>query len=49
MKRAPYLLTFVLIMGLSISARNQDPPPKEFSSNPVFKVKAIYVDSEGVE
>lgn len=49
MKRAPYLLTFLLIMGLSTSASNQDPPLKEFSSNPAFKVKAIYVDSEGVK
>ena len=49
MKSAPYLVMFVLIMGLSISARNQDSPHLEFSTDSQFKVKAIYVDSEGVK
>ncbi len=40
---------FLLIMGLSFTARNQESRHMESLTDPAFKVKAIYVDSEGVK
>lgn len=49
MRHLPYFLLFLLFMGLSITASNQDSRLLESQSGPVFKVKAVYVDSEGVK
>ena len=40
---------FWLLMGLSITARNQDSRNMESLNEGVFMVKAVYVDSEGVK
>jgi ligand-binding sensor domain-containing protein len=49
MRSLPYILMFLLMLGLSVSARNQDAKSLESLNEPVLKVKAIYVDSEGVK
>ncbi len=49
MKPLRFELLFWLLMGLSITARNQDSRNMESESESVFMVKAVYVDSDGVK
>ena len=49
MKGYKYIIMFGLLMGLSISARNQDSRIMASLNEGVFVVKAVYVDSDGVK
>ncbi len=49
MRLIRFILMFCLLMGLVISARNQDSRTMEPASGGVFVVKAVYVDSDGVK
>ncbi len=49
MKLLRYLFMVLLLMGLTIAARNQDTRKMESLSDGVFMVKAVFVDSEGVK
>ena len=49
MKGFKYLIMFGLLMGLSITARNQDARHMASINESVFVVKAVYVDSDGVK
>ena len=44
-----YTVMFWLLMGLSITARNQDSRNLESLDEGIFLVKAVYVDSDGVK
>ncbi|MFH0758561.1 MAG: two-component regulator propeller domain-containing protein [Bacteroidota bacterium] len=49
MKAVRQLLMFWLLMGLSVTARNQDSRQQESTGEGVFTVKAVYVDTDGVK
>ncbi|MDX2430859.1 MAG: two-component regulator propeller domain-containing protein [Bacteroides sp.] len=49
MKRFKFMMMFGLLMGLSITARNQDARNLASINEGVFVVKAVYVDSYGVK
>ena len=49
MKGRKYMIMFGLLMGLSITARNQDSRNMASLNEGVFVVKAVYVDSDGVK
>jgi ligand-binding sensor domain-containing protein len=49
MRLTRYIWAFCLLMGLAITARNQDSRAMESLSEGVFVVKAVYVDSDGVK
>jgi ligand-binding sensor domain-containing protein len=49
MKLIRFILIFCLLMGLNITARNQDSRIMESVTEGVFIVKAVYVDRNGVK
>lgn len=49
MKSFKYLIMFVLLLGLSITARNQETKRLEAAGDGPFIVKAVYVDKAGVK
>jgi len=49
MRITRYIFMFCMLLGLSITARNQDSRNMEGISEGVLVVKAVYVDSQGVK
>ncbi len=49
MKRIRYFLCFLAVTGMSITASNQDTKQLKSTSEGVFIVRAVYVDSQGVK
>jgi hypothetical protein len=49
MKVYPYILTFIVFMGLSFTAQNQETRKLELNQEGVLRVSSVYVDDEGVK
>lgn len=49
MKRIRYFICFIAVVGMSITARNQDTRQLESNGEDVLIVRAVYVDSQGVK
>lgn len=49
MKTTRFLILFFVLLGLSVSARNLDAGRLESLSGDPFRVRAVYIDSDGVK